>query len=423
MKVLNIALKDLLGSFRSAFALVMMFLAPLLLTGMIHLAFGSVLRGDGGFNVPVTPVQVVNLDQPDPDSGFAAGQIVVDLLQSEEMADWLQVTEVTNEASARTAVDGQETGVAVIIPPDFTSAILSPEGSSEIVVYPDPTLALGPAVVETSLKQTLDSFSGLKIAVSVVADQLHQWGIPLEEEATSQASSRYTARIQSWGESRSQGAYPALDIQHPPGKIGPAGRGAAFIGPIMAGMLIFFAFFTAANTAQSIIREDEDGTLARLFTTPTAQTAVLGGKFGAVFITVSVQAIVLLISSAILFGIRWGEPLTVVLMTLGLVIAAAGFGLLLMSFVKDTRQAGSVIGGVLTMTGMAGGLFTTGMPNMPAAFDMVTLFTPHGWALRGWKLALAGGDPSGVFLPVIVLFGMGVGFFAVGALLFRKRFA
>lgn len=68
MKVLDIALKDLLGSFRSAFALVMMFLAPLLLTGMIYFAFGSVLGGDGGFNVPVTPVQVVNLDQSDPDS-------------------------------------------------------------------------------------------------------------------------------------------------------------------------------------------------------------------------------------------------------------------------------------------------------------------------------------------------------------------
>ena len=423
MKVLDIAVKDLLGSFRSAFALVMMFLAPLLLTGMIYLAFGSVLGGDGGFNVPVTPVQVVNLDQPDPTSGFAAGQMVVDLLQSEEMADWLQVTEVTNESSARDAVDNQEAGVAVILPPDFTTAIMSPKGSTEITVYPDPTLTLGPAVVETSLNQVLDSFSGIKIAAGVVADQLDQRGISLEEGAMSHVGSQYAAWIQSWGESRRQGTYPALDIQQPPGKIEPANRGAAFIGPIMAGMLIFFAFFTGANTAQSIIREDEDGTLARLFTTPTPQTAILGGKFGAVFITVFVQAIVLLITSTILFGIRWGEPLTVVLMTLGLVIAAAGFGLLLMSFVKNTRQAGSVIGGVLTLTGMAGGLFTAGIPNMPAAFDIVTLFTPHGWALRGWKLALAGGSVSGVFLPVLVMFGMGVIFFAIGAHLFRKRFA
>ena len=46
MKVLDIALKDLLRSFRSAFALVMMFVAPLLITGLIYFAFGSMLGGD-----------------------------------------------------------------------------------------------------------------------------------------------------------------------------------------------------------------------------------------------------------------------------------------------------------------------------------------------------------------------------------------
>ena len=37
MKILDIAFKDLLRSFRSAFGLVMMFVAPLLITGLIYL--------------------------------------------------------------------------------------------------------------------------------------------------------------------------------------------------------------------------------------------------------------------------------------------------------------------------------------------------------------------------------------------------
>jgi hypothetical protein len=36
MKVLDIALQDLFRSFRSGFALVMMFVAPLLITGIIY---------------------------------------------------------------------------------------------------------------------------------------------------------------------------------------------------------------------------------------------------------------------------------------------------------------------------------------------------------------------------------------------------
>ena len=47
MKVLDIALKDMLRSFRSRFALVMMFVVPLLITGIMNFAFGG-LAGDGG---------------------------------------------------------------------------------------------------------------------------------------------------------------------------------------------------------------------------------------------------------------------------------------------------------------------------------------------------------------------------------------
>jgi len=423
MKILDIALKDLLRSFRSAFALVMMFIVPLLITGLIYFAFGSMMGGDGGFGLPLTQVQIVNLDQPDPGSGFSVGQMLVEFLQDEELADLLQVTEAADEASARAAVDNQEAAVAVIIPSNFTAAATAPEGGATITLYPDPTLTLGPAIVQMMLEQIMDGFSGIKIAVSVVTDQLDRRGIVLEEEMASQVSMQYATWLQSWGQSRSEGAYLALNMQPPPGEAEPVSPAAAMMGSIMAGMLIFFTFFTGANTAQSIIREDEEGTLARLFTTPTPRPVILGGKFASVFFTVIVQAIVLLLVSGMLFGIRWGEPLTVVLVTLGLVVAAAGFGLLLMSFVKSTRQAGSVIGGVLTLAGMAGGLFTTNIPNMPAAFDIVTLFTPHGWALRGWKLALAGGGAGDVLLPVIVMFGMGTVFFAVGAFLFRKRFA
>ncbi len=91
------------------------------------------------------------------------------------------------------------------------------------------------------------------------------------------------------------------------------------------------------------------------------------------------------------------------LAALGLIVAAAGFGLLLMSFIKSTRQTGPVLGGVLPVMGMMGGLFTTGIPTLPAAFDTITLLTPHGWALRSWKLALAGAAPAEVLGPTLVL--------------------
>ena len=195
------------------------------------------------------------------------------------------------------------------------------------------------------------------------------------------------------------------------------------MGPIMAGMLVFFVFFMGANGAESIIREDEQGTLARLFTTPTSLAAILGGKFAGVVVSLCIQVVLLLLASSLLFGIQWGQPATVILVSFGLVVASAGFGVMLMSFIKNSRQTGPVLGGVMTLTGMLGGLLTTSLSSLPGGFEKVTLFTPQGWALQGWKLALSGAGPGQVLVPVLVMLGLGLAFLAVGIVLFRKRFA
>jgi ABC-2 type transport system permease protein len=195
------------------------------------------------------------------------------------------------------------------------------------------------------------------------------------------------------------------------------------VASVMVGMLIFFAFFTGSASASSIIYEDEEGTLARLFTTPTSQATILGGKFAAVLLTVSLQASVLLVVAGLIFRIHWGDPLTVALAMFGLVVAASGFGILIMSFVKTTRQSGPVQGALVTLTGMLGGLFTTWVVSLPAALDTLTLTMPQGWALRSWKLALAGAPPDEAFMWVAALVAMGTAFFVVGVRLFRKRFA
>jgi ABC-2 type transport system permease protein len=195
------------------------------------------------------------------------------------------------------------------------------------------------------------------------------------------------------------------------------------IGRIMAGMMIFFAFFMGALSAESIIREDEEGTLERLFTTPTSQAAILGGKFTAVVLTLVIQIVILLAAARLIFGISWGKPLPVALITLGLIVSAAGFGVFLMSCVKTTRQTGPIMGGVLTVTGLLGGLFISGVPNLPEAFDTVRLSMPQGWALNAWELSLNGAGVGQVLVPVAVLLGLGALFFGIGVILFRKRFA
>jgi ABC-2 type transport system permease protein len=186
------------------------------------------------------------------------------------------------------------------------------------------------------------------------------------------------------------------------------------IGLIMAAQMIFFAFYTGAYTTTSLLEEKEEGTLARLFSTPTPRSTVLAGKFLAVFVTVVVQGLVVVAISGLAFGINWGSPTAIMMMIVGQVAAAGGFGIFLISLMHSSKQSGPVLGGGLTVMGMLGGLFTVAVP-MPAAFETLNLFTPHGWALRGWRLVLSGASPAEVLLPLIVLLLVGAVFFALGA--------
>src|SRR5512143_2160168 len=169
MKVLDIACKDMVRSFRSGFMLIMMFAAPLLITGLIYFAFGSPLSG--GFNLQVTRVQLVNLDRPDDQSGLAAGQMLLDRLQDESLAKLLQVAIASDEASARAVVDRREADVAIIIPADFTAAIVTANTQAAVTLYHDPTLSIQPGLVRVLIGDFIDGFAGAKIALDVAGNQ------------------------------------------------------------------------------------------------------------------------------------------------------------------------------------------------------------------------------------------------------------
>ncbi len=425
MKTLDIAGKDLLRSVRNATFLAMGFVVPLLVSGIFYFAFGGLGSGGGGFSLPKTHVEVVNLDKAE--MGFSAGQTLVDVLTSADLSDLVQVTMTADPAAARVAVDQQQAGVALIIPAGFTAALFAPQGQAAIELYQDPTLTLGPGIVKGLVQQFVDGFAGSKIAVDVARHQLDQEGMALDAAQVQQVIAGYSEWATAVGESQQQGTNDLIAVQAPGGvKNAAPDLRTTIISSIMSGMMVFYIFFTGAASAQSLLQEEEGGTLPRLFTTPTPISSVLGGRILASLVTLLLQVVVLLLASALIFGIDWGQPLPLALVTLGLVLLAASFGLFLTSLLKDTRQAGIVYGGVLTVLGMVGmiGIFTAGVPGASgAAFETVSLLTPQGWGVRGYQLLLEGGNVGDIVVPVAVMLGLGAIFFVLGLFRFRKRFA
>jgi ABC-2 type transport system permease protein len=426
MKVIDIALKDMVRYFRSTLAVGMMLVMPLLITGLIYFAFGSVLvtSETEAYTLPEIKIYLANLDRGDARSGANMGEVLYQVLTDENVKDVFSVTRVDDEESARGTVSEGEAALALIIPANFTQAVLSGGERAEVLMVQDPTLSFGPGITREILGQFLDALSGGRIAQSVAEAQFAARGAALNETLAAQIQEEYSAWfITTTAASDKSWNLPV--VRRLPNRETPksiADHRTTLMGPVFAGMMVFFVFFTGTNTAQTILREHEEGTLARLFTTPTPLSVALGGKFAAVFLTLIVQSVVLVAASGMLFQIVWGNLLSLSLMILGLVIAGAGFGIMLMAFLKSTRQAGAVVGGVLAIMGMAGGLYTQGF-SMPPAFDMVSLSMPQGWAMRGFKLVLAGVGPQDVLVPLAVLVAAGLLFFIVGTWKFRTRFA
>ncbi len=118
------------------------------MSGIFYFAFGG-LGDEGGFDLAVTKVVVVNQDQPVAQAGdFSDGQKLAAFLKSDYLKSILDVTEAADAAAARDAVDRQEAGVAVIIPAGLTAAGENPGERAAVELYQDPTLTLGPGIVK-----------------------------------------------------------------------------------------------------------------------------------------------------------------------------------------------------------------------------------------------------------------------------------
>ena len=419
MKALDIALKDMRQSFRSKGAIIFMFVVPILITVLFSFMFGSIAGGDEEFALPNTAVVLVNLDEGQAPGVGSMGAFLADTLQGEGLVDLLTITEMNDAAAARTAVDNQEAGVAIIIPADFTDATIGQGQTAVVELYRDPTLTIGPAIVSSIVSQVVDGMAAANIGIGVTMSQFAEAGLPLTPQMVQELVAATTRTVGA-----AQQAGSLTQMQAPPGQ--EAGNELTqMLAFILGGMMVFYAFFTGANVLYTVLTEQENGTLQRLFTTPTSHMTIFSGKFIAALLILTVQVAVLLTFGSLVFDIQWGDPLPVAIAAAGLIIIAATTGLFLVSLLKTTRQASLIFGGLLTLTGMLGlfTVFTAGAPNTPAALNTISLLVPQGWAIRTFRQAMEGSDLRDIAVTFAVILLWSAIFFFIGQRRLQKRFS
>jgi ABC-2 type transport system permease protein len=192
----------------------------------------------------------------------------------------------------------------------------------------------------------------------------------------------------------------------------------AYMAPSTA---ILFLMFTVSLGGRSILAERQWGTLQRLLTSPTAPAQVLGGKISGIFLTGLAQMAILILFSAVAFGVRWGSPVALIGLIVATVFAASGWGALIAAYSKSPGQAmtiGSMI--ALVFAGLAGNFVPR--QNYPEWLQRLSLITPNAWALEGLQSLGQDGGLQAVLLPILALTVMGVVLFLIATILFRRQY-
>lgn len=438
----TIAWKDLRSIYRQRSSIAMMLVAPLALTALIGSAFG----GSSGWQFGAVKTALVNLDAGG--QGKTGGVVapstqktggatappskpatspadpaaaLVGILRSPELRDLLAITMYENAAAARRAVDDGEQLVAVIVPQGFGAAATGSGGErSSVEVYSDPTQEIGPAVVRAIVQQAVDEFNAAR-AAAVAAAKLAAGDAPAIDPSQLQATIAGVAGRAAQLYAAAPAA-SALAIEERSPQVGAGTTEPGVTGLVLSGMMVFFLFFGAATASRTILQEQNEGTLQRLFTTPATRSAVLGGKFLTSFLTVIVQSAVILLFGWLVFRIAWGASGPVLALVIAGCAVAAGLALLVTSLARTMAQQGAIGSGVYLVLALLGGNFT-GTASLSGPMATLRLLTPNGWLLQGWDTTMRGGSVADIVPQLLVSLAFAVVFFAAAVLIMRRRFA
>ena len=412
LKTFLIGIKDLRLAFRDRAALILMLAAPFVLTLGLGLVTGR-FSSTTSIGISNIPVVIVNLDNEQ------LGDALADAFNSADLADLMEPTASSDPEAARRLIDEDKAAAAVIIPAGFTQSIIPQQGGTanpepvKIEVYANPSRPTGAGIVKAIVDEFLSRVEEGRVSGEVSILQLLASGriTPQQAQAVGEAMSQ---RLQN-----SQ-ASEALSIKiNSSTASGEAVKfdALAFIAP---GMALMFLMYTVSYGGRSILAERTQGTLPRLLVSPTSSVQILGGKIFGIFLTGAAQMLILIGASSLLFQLKWGDPLGVVLLVLAAVFGATGWGMIITAIARTPAQVANVGMAIMLIFGVLGGSFVN-LEQMPPFVQAISKITPNAWALDGFTTLGLGGNLAELGAPITSLLVMGAILFGVSVAMFGKK--
>jgi ABC-2 type transport system permease protein len=378
---LHVAAKDLRLRLRDRSALLAVFVIPLAMASIISLAFAEL-------DAKTPAGRVIRLAFATEDVG-PGGVAIARTFEDAPLRDIVQVHAVASEPEVRELVDNGQVDVGLYVPATFSADVIADraqlgviEGAGRVVqnavvnVVADAILAQATAArMSVATAFELDPNAELESLIdAAAADRM-----PVEVRDSVVAGRRTTP--------------------------------AAYFGPSMA---IVSLFFTVGFAGKSLWFERREGLVNRLKATPaTLRQIVVGKALGAAALALGGVTVMWTVMN-VGFSASWGPPAFVIALLLAMTLSALGLTVFVAAIARSEARTDGLTMLIVFMCALIGGNFVP-FQRLPRAMDVASIFTPNGWALRGFlSLHADGAALSSVAPSLLAMVAIGVAFGALG---------
>jgi ABC-2 type transport system permease protein len=403
MRILDLALKDLLQIIRDRKSALFLLFMPLAFT----VFFGMLSGGSADTRLPTA---WINADG----AGVASAQLQRLLNGS----DAIRLTEMRADEEDKAALrvrDGKLAGV-ILVPAGFSADLLAGKEPA-LTLIADSRATVGHTVrnaVQAGLLRVLSSAKTAQLSAAAVEKAAPFADAGARQQFTQDAFAQAAA---AWDDApiglQVEGAVVA-------GEKTLASSGNAYLQS-SPGMIVQFAVYALIQAAMVLVLERKHRALTRMLTTPTRRWEIIAGHILAMFLVVLLQQAILIAFGQLAFGVDYmRQPLATLLVMVALSLWVACLGLFIGAISRREEQV--IMWALVAMfvfSGLGGAWFPLEFAGK--TFATIGHLTPTAWAMDGFQnIILRGLGFGSVLAPAGVLTLYAALFF--GLALWRFRF-
>ena len=191
---------------------------------------------------------------------------------------------------------------------------------------------------------------------------------------------------------------------------------------VLPGLMFFWVMFLGQGPLQEVLHEKETHILPRILASPVTITQFVLAKLARCFLLCGLVLLVLALASALLFGLRWGNPFKLAAVVAACAFAITGVLAFIYSLARTREQANVMSSVVLLILAMLGGNMFP-FENLPAIMQSIGRWIPNRWGVIALQGLLRSKPMGELMLPLAGLLIAGALSSLAAFFLFRRQLA